>query len=49
MFDKAPIAATAAVKITKFDERGNVVDIEEHVVKLTEEEAKALWLSQKQE
>lgn len=43
-----PIKATARVRLTKIDEAGNVVDVEEHDVELTPEEANALWHSQQQ-
>lgn len=47
--DGLQLKATAHVKLTKVDENGNVIGIEEHDVKLTEEEAKNLWLLQQQE
>lgn len=40
------LKATAHVKITKQDEHGNVIGVEEHKVSLTREEAEALWHSQ---
>lgn len=40
------IRATAKVKLTKLDDNGNVVGIEEKDITLTEEEAEALWRSQ---
>ena len=43
------LKATARVKITKQDEHGNVIGVEEHTVELTREEAEALWHSQQQE
>lgn len=43
------LTATAHVKLTKLDEAGNVIGFEEREVKLTEEEAKELWLLQQQE
>lgn len=43
------LTATAKVKLTKLDENGHVVGVEEHTVNLTEEEAEALWRSQRQE
>lgn len=49
MLDKSPISATARVKLTKLDEHGNIISTDEHTVKLTEEEAKTLWLSRHQE
>ena len=42
------IRATAHVKLTKIDDKGNTT-VEEHDVDLTEEEARQLWLSQTQE
>lgn len=42
------LKATATVRLTKLDETGNVIDVEEHTVDLTEEEATALWHSQQQ-
>lgn len=47
--DGLRLTATAKVKLTKTDEVGNIVSIEEHEVKLTDEEAKALWLLQQQD
>ena len=47
--DGLNLRATAKVKITKQDENGNVIGIEEHEVELTREEAEALWHSQQQE
>lgn len=46
--DGLNIKATAKVKITKLDDKGLVVGVEEHEVTLTEEEAEALWQSQQQ-
>lgn len=43
------ITAKAKVKLTKLDEDGKVIGIEEHEVDLTREEAEALWHSQQQE
>lgn len=43
------LKATMKVKVTKLDEHGNVIEIEEREVALTEEEAKELWLSQQQD
>lgn len=43
------LSATAKVKLTKLDENGNVVSVEEHTVNLSKEEAEAIWLSQQQE
>ena len=47
MSNELRLKATAHVKITKTDDKGNVV-VEEHDVNLTEEEARQLWLSQQQ-
>lgn len=46
--DGLQLKATAHVKLTKLDENGNVVGIEEHEVELTEEEVKNLWPLQQQ-
>lgn len=43
------LTATAVVKITKLDENGNIIEVEERTIALTEEEAKELWLSQQQD
>ena len=43
------LTAKARVKLTKLDESGNVISVEERDVDLTEEEAHALWQSQQQE
>lgn len=43
------LTAQAKVKLTKLDEAGNVIEVEEHNVELTEQEVKQLWLSQQQE
>ena len=43
------LIAKARVKLTKLDEYGEVIGIEEHEVDLTREEAEALWRSQQQE
>lgn len=43
------IRASARVKLTKLDDAGNVIGVEEQIVQLTDEEAEALWLSQQQE
>lgn len=43
------LTARARVKLTKLDEHGEVIGIEEHEVDLTREEAEALWHSQQQE
>lgn len=46
--DGLNLKATAKVKLTKIDEAGQIVGVEEHQVDLTEKEAEALWLSQQQ-
>lgn len=43
------LTARARVKLTKLNEHGEVIGIEEHEVDLTREEAEALWHSQQQE
>lgn len=43
------LKATMKVRVTKLDDNGNVIEIEEREVALTEEEAKELWLSQQQD
>lgn len=43
------LTAKARVKLTKLNEHGEVIGIEEHEVDLTREEAEALWHSQQQE
>ena len=42
------LKATARVKLTKLDENGNVIGVDEQEIDLTKEEAEALWLSQQQ-
>jgi hypothetical protein len=42
------LKATARVRLTKLDESGKVIGVEEHEVELTEEEAHTLWHSQQQ-
>lgn len=42
------LKATARVRLTKLDEAGNVIGVEEREVELTQEEANNLWLSQQQ-
>lgn len=49
MSEPAKLKATAHVKLSVFDENGQLVRIDEHEVELTEEEAKQLWLSQQPE
>lgn len=48
MADSANLKATARVTITKYDEHGVKIGAEEHLVELTNEEAKELWRSQQQ-
>lgn len=43
------LTAKAHVKLTKLDESGNIIIVEERDVDLTKEEAEALWHSQQQE
>lgn len=43
------LKATATVKLTKLDENGNTIGVEEREVNLTEEEAKEIWHLQRQE
>ena len=43
------VTAKARVKLTKLDEHGEVIGIEEHEVNLSREEAEALWRSRQQE
>ena len=40
------ISATARVKLVKLDENNIIISVEERDVKLTKEEAEALWRSQ---
>lgn len=47
--DGLKLCATAKVKITKADENGNIIGVEEHEVNLTPEEAEMLWRSQQQD
>lgn len=42
------LTAKAHVKLTKKDELGNVISVDERDIDLTEEEAHELWLSQQQ-
>ena len=42
------ISAKARVKLTKIDDKGNTLSVEEHEVNLTEEEAQKLWRLQQQ-
>lgn len=43
------LKATAKVRLTKLDEFGKVIGVEEHEIELTKEEAEELWRSQTQE
>lgn len=43
------LTAKAHVKLTKLDESGNIISVEEREVNLTDEEAEALWHSQQRE
>lgn len=43
------LKATAKVKLTKLDENGEVIGVEEHEIDLTNEEAHKLWHSLQQE
>lgn len=43
------LTAKAHVKLTKLDESGNIIGVEEREVNLSEEEVKNLWRSQQQE
>lgn len=47
--DALNIKGTAHVKLTKLDERGNVIEIKELDVDLTDKEVNALCLSQQQD
>jgi len=47
--DGLNLKAKAKVKLTKLDEYGNVLEVKEQEVDLTEEEVEALWHSQQQE
>lgn len=42
------LTATARVKLTRLNENGEVIGVDEHTVELTKEEAEALWHSQQQ-
>lgn len=42
------LKATARVKLTKLDNDGNIVAVEEHEIQLTEQEVEAIWQSQQQ-
>ena len=46
--DSLSLKATAKVKLTKLDEYGHIVGVEEHLVELTKKEAEELWHSQQQ-
>lgn len=47
--DGIALRATAHVTLTKLDEHGNIVEVLENDVDLTDEEAQAIWHSQQQE
>ena len=47
--DGLQLKATAKVKLTKLDENGVVIGVEEREVDLTKEEAESLWHSLPQE
>lgn len=49
MSENVQLRATAHVKLTKLDENGCIIGVEEHEVALTEEEAMELWQLQQQE
>lgn len=49
MSENMQLKATAHVKLTKKDEHGNIISIEEREICLAEEEAKNLWHLQQQE
>ena len=49
MKDGLNLSAKVKVKLTKLDDNGNVIGVEEHEGNLTREEAEALWQSQQQE
>ena len=42
------LKATAKVKLTKKDDKGNIIELQEREIALTEKEAKELWHSQQQ-
>lgn len=42
------LKAVAKVRLTKTDEFGNIIGVEEHTVDLTKEEAEEVWRSQQQ-
>lgn len=48
MADGIGLQATAHVKLTKRDENGNIIDVIERDVELTEEEAREIWRLQQQ-
>lgn len=49
MNDGLNLSAKVKVRLTKLDNNGNVVGIDEHECSLTREEAEKLWQLQKQE
>lgn len=48
MAENMQLRATAHVKLTKKDEHGNIISVEERDVELTEKEAKEIWRLQQQ-
>lgn len=42
------LKATARVKLIKKDDKGNIIEVQEREIILTEKEAKELWHSQQQ-
>lgn len=49
MSENLQLRATARVKLTKVDENGAIIGVEEHEVELTEKEAQEIWRLQQQE
>jgi hypothetical protein len=43
MKEELNISAKAHVKLTKIDDKGHTISVEEHESNLTEEEAQELW------
>lgn len=48
MTENMQLRAMAHVKLTKKDEQGNIISVEERDVELTEKEAEEIWHSQQQ-
>lgn len=46
--DGLRLNATARIKLTKLDENGNTISVEEHTTELTKEEVESLCRSQQQ-